>query len=571
MSVFVRPSPQLKNATRKVARFNAGKDAQDPKELYTRHAERLEVIAQHAGNDIQLTALDLYERGLNVFPILHKSKESYKNTPLYIARLHHCTSLCNHKGRYDITNLFSRDNLAVMTGRTSGNLLAIDCDSHAAFNRVGEELTRRGLAFWAITGSKGGAYLLRLIEGEAANVPAEKSLYQDVELWGNRHYVVLPPSIHPSGVLYQWATPEPRYHLPQGEGVPAVSIRALEWLGVTLAKSAKRWQEPELHGLDNWAAMLSYTNRETLAGIGVSEGNRNKKLFSALCDMRGNGIEYHEAQQIATEYARREGLERSEAMDTFKSAYSKERTPAAKTGGQRVREWQRAQAFAEAYDWRGKFGRKARTHKAAYLACIERAKLDGRLHWRATWREVGEIMQVHHNRAGDYLKGLARAGLIKLTGYKDASLYRFTFSELLPVYTTGSCSGNNSELPKTQGEKDAFYYLGLTAWYIWKYLLTNEVKNGAQIVKVLGLPSSSVYAALERLQHDNVRLVSRAGDGMLYGEPKTEASLQAFALVQFDGASPSQARRERHALDRELNATRQIARARAYKMGNHEH
>jgi hypothetical protein len=543
----------------------------NPKELYIKYAEQhpgiIDIDTPAVKNDIQLTALDLYGRGMNVFPIKPQDKHPYltKRAGLFYNRLHHCTAACTHGGRReDITELFNRrDNLAVMTGRSSGNLIALDCDSHTSFELIGKELTARALPFWAVIGRRGGAYLLRVIEGEAANMPAGKARVDNVEIWGNRRLIVLPPSIHPdTGKPYQWGTPEPRYHLQAGEGIPAVSIAALDWLGVTLAKSAKRWEEPELHGLGDWAAMLSYENRQTLAGVGVSEGNRNSKLFSALCDLKANGRSYHEAEQMTREYCQRTGLDIIGAMSTLKSAYRQERTTPKNRGGERVREWQRASILAESFDWRGTFGRKARTLKACYMACIERAKLDGRLHWRATWREVGEIMQADYRNAGRYINSLVEAGLIKRTDYKDAGIYRFLrLSEFTPLETTGSYSGVNWELPKTRGEKDAFTYLGLTAWYVWKYLLTHDAKNGAAIIKALGLPSSSVYAALKALQHDNVRLVSSA-EGMLYGEPKTEASLQAFAFAQFDGSSPSQARRERNQLDRERNANRAIRNAR---------
>lgn len=575
MTVRLSPASEVKPVT-KVTHFSAGdtrtarkiQPQQNPTELYTRHAEQI-TAATAAPNDTQLTAVDLYTRGLNVFPIKPQDKLPYltKRAGLFYNRLHHCTAACNHGGpRHDITELFNRrDNLAVMTGRTSGNLIAIDCDSRAAFDVIGKELTARALPFWAIIGRRGGAYLLRVIEGEAANMPAGKAHVADVEIWGNRHLIVLPPSIHPSGKPYQWGTPEPRYSLQPGEGIPAVSVTALEWLGVTLVKSAKRWEIPETFELGEWAALLSYSNRETLAGVAVSEGNRNRKLYAALCDLKAIGREYHEAEQIALAYAGKVGLPQLEAIATLRSAYGQERTPAAKRGGglPRAHDWQRAQAFAEAYDWRGKFGRKAQTRRACYMACIERARLEGRKHWRATVRDIGELMRTNPVKAGYYLKALAEAGFIKRTAYHDAGIYQFTgFSELDTLGTTGSYSVSNLELPKTQGERDAFTYLGLTAWYVWKYLLTNDARNGAQIIKALNLPASSVYAALKALQHDNVRLVSSA-EGMLYGEPRTEASLQAFALAQYDGASPSKARRERNELDRELNANRAIRNARA--------
>jgi hypothetical protein len=546
---------------------------QNVTDLYTQHAAKIQPAreglqigtAQAVKSDLQLTAVDLYERGLNVFPIPYKSKEPYltKQAGLYYNRLHHCSALCAHAGTFDITELFQRDNLAVMTGKTSGNLIGIDCDTHAAFVGVGEGLAAHALPYWAITGKRGGVYLLRVIEGEAANIPAKSSRVPDVEIWGNRHFVVLPPSIHPSGISYEWATPEPRYHLQAGEGIPAVSIKRLDWLGVTLAKSGKRWEEPQTFDLPQWAAMLSYSSRETLAGVGVSEENRNRNtsLFNALCDLRGNGIEYHEAEQIAREYAHKVGIKEREAISTLKSAYSQDRTTPAeyygeKSGGQRVREWQRAQALAESYDWRGTFGARAQSRKRCYLACIERAQLEGRLHWRATTRELAERAGTDKNRIVQYLRDLAEVKLIKRTNAKGAGVYRF-------LNLPNEAAAQLIELPKTQGEQDVFSRLGLNAWHVWRYLLQNLADNPAQIARETKLPRTSVYSAVKILQHDNVRLVSRGGDGKLYGEPRTEASLQSMALFWNDGASPSKRRKEAHRVEREIEATRRVRNARA--------
>jgi hypothetical protein len=557
----------------------------DSKQLFTQHAQQLtaeraqEISAEWIDNleadvtrvlsDVQHTALDLYERGFNVFPIKPQDKKPYLLKPLFNSRLHHCGALCTHKGHEDISQLFSRDNIAIMTGRTSGNLLVVDCDSHASFEKIGNELTGRSLPYWAITGRRGGAYLLRVIEGEAANMPKDKSKFDDVEIWGNRHLVVIPPSVHPSGIMYQWAMPEPRYHMPKGETLPAVSIAALDWLGVILAKSAKRWEEPELYNLPQWAAALSYTSRETFGGMGVSEGERNTKLFALLCEVKANGRNYHEAESIALDYARRVGLADRETLDTLKSAYSQDRTTpsqhySGERGGERVRvrEWQRAQAFAESFDWRGTFGRKAGTRRACYMACIDRARQDGRLHWRATTREIAERLRTTSKSSWLYLKDLARVKLIKLIASENEGVYRFLqLSELTTVGTTGSYSVVNSEAPKTQGEQDVTQKIGLTGWYVWRYLLTNEARNGAQIAKNTGLPQSSVYAALKLLQDGNVRLVS-SSEGVLYGEPRTEASLQSMALFWNDGASPSQARKQKHVIERELYATWQVRKAR---------
>jgi len=236
---------------------------------------------------IQSTAIDLYRRGFNVFslpsawewkarPDYEKDpnkKPPYLLLPLFICRLHYCGPACNHlREREQFTALFERANIGVMTGRTSGNLISIDCDSQTAFETIGSELIQRGLPFWGIGSHRGGAYFLRILEGETANMAETR--FQEVQVWGNAHYQVLPPSIHPLGTIYRLITPEPRYCLPKGQSLRPISIQTLDWLGLTLAiESRRKWQEPELNSLPKWAEMLSLHNRETLAK-GVPDGNR---------------------------------------------------------------------------------------------------------------------------------------------------------------------------------------------------------------------------------------------------------------------------------------------------------
>jgi predicted transcriptional regulator len=496
--------------------------------------------------DIQLTAIDLYERGFNVLPLKYGEKKPYLLKPFFTSRLHHCSILCHHKGHDDISELFKRKNIGVMMGRTSGNLLAIDCDSHVSFEKIGKELTARKLPFWAITGNRGGAYLLRVIEGEAGNLPKGKSKFTDVEIWGNRHQVVIPPSVHPSGIVYQWATPEPRYHLSKGETLAAVSITSLDWLGVMLDLEARnQWEDPELHGLAAIFSPLSRPNRETYT-VELSEGERNNRIFAFACDAKAHGIDYHQTETVVLEIAKRCDLPAREAIATLKSAYSQDRTPAHNGGG--VREWQQAQAFAQAFDWRGTFGRKALKRQAVYMACIERARCEGRSHWRATVREVAELANVNKETANESLLDLIKAGLLKPV---TESVYRFMrLSEFRTLYTTGSCSVRTTDTPKSQGEQDVFGKLGLVSWHVWRYLLKHSGGNISQIARETGLPRSSVSEALKTLTHHNVRLVSLA-EGTYYGEPRTESSLQSMALFWTDGGSQSKARKEGHKLERE--------------------
>jgi hypothetical protein len=99
--------------------------------------------------------------------------------------------------------------------------------------------------------------------------------------------------------------------------------------------------------------------------------------------------------------------------------------------------------------------------------------------------------------------------------------------------------------------------------------LLNEAPNGYRIAKALNLPPSSVYNALKLLEHPFIGLVTHSqAEGIYYGEPKTDESLAQIAAVMFDGGSPSQARVERHRVEREIHAFRLVAGAIAHAEGN---
>jgi predicted transcriptional regulator len=326
-----------------------------------------------------------------------------------------------------------------------------------------------------------------------------------------------------------------------------------------------------LYGLPDWAGELSQRNRQALAGE-VTEGERNARLFAAACDLKGIGVEYTEAERVMLEAARRCGLADHEAVDTLRSAYRLEREPA-RHNGAGVKTWQRAKAFAASYDWRGQFGRKALSRRAIYLACVERAKLEGQDNWRAAVREIAELANTGKRQANEGLQDLERASLIKRLNRDKgkgrlAGVYRFTgLSKGDTVRNTGSNSVSFLDTPKTTAEQDAFKRLGLVAWHVWKYLLLNTAPTAAAIAKATSLPRSSVYAALRNLTHHNVRLVFRDGAGEYYAEPKTDGSFANMAAHWYDGASPSQTRKALHQLERELRLNAAIKKALASRDG----
>lgn len=383
---------------------------------------------------------------------------------------------------------------------------------------------------------------MRLAEGEALN---SESAIEGVEIWGRAHYMVLPPSIHPQGTVYQWITPDPYHSLPMGEPPPVVSVDALDWVGVRLAKRrGSKWEEPELFGLPGWAAGLSLANRQTLAE-GAEDGQRNKKLSDAAYDMKGNDIPLEEAEGVLIAAAGRcsPPYPHPEAQAIIKSAYRKPRQPARKTKARESLPWQRAAAFAQAYDWR-RLGRKAQTARAVFLACVERARLDGGQVFRASERETAELSNVTRKTARRGLALLVTAGLIRWAAASESGAHLYAFQDveaetqlITPIIPLAVCSGVNNDAkkhklsnPVTQAEQDVFSKLGKVGFRVWEHLKVSPEPTAAAVARAAGLVEGSARSALNKLLKHG--LVSRSqAEGLYIGESKTQAELERLAAA----------------------------------------
>lgn len=560
------------------------------------HALKVEERAAEAAQpltDIQETAKDLYRRGFNVFPLpeayewrarvkgAKPDKHPFGRTgKLFYTRLHYCgEGECRHVKQGAIfTNLFRRANIGVMAGQTSGNLLIVDCDSGTAFEAVGYGMVKHGIPFWAFKSHRGGAYMVRVIEGEVRNVPAKNSIIKDVELWGRSHFAVLPPSIHPSGDAYQWYTPEPRTSLlSPTESIQPVSITALEWLGAKLYKGGE-WDNGDL---DIPAELRCLSHKNQLAWLeGSREGARNLTAFDIACDLAGNGFTREQAESIMQEFAERctPALSSRELSDRVDSAYKKERDAARSHFGtvqarQNVYEWERAQEFVGVYDWSAQFGKRASVVRSVFLACVERAKMSHSGIWRASERELSEAVQRDRKTVRKAKLDLLAAGLIVLpesdrfvTG--GASLFRFgenvTISPIITTCTTTGGNCNGPKLPQTDAEKDVFGAMRGCAFDVYRRLLTQPERTKAAIARNTKHNISVVRLALTQLQAARLVTFSEA-EGVYYGEPVTDATLRELANTLTKrgkvASGRSQARREKHAAEREINASEDMARA----------
>ena len=545
-----------------------------------------------------------HQAGLNVIPLpdpreylytvpedqktdpLQLPKQPYLLNPAFTSRMHVCGSECWQKeqrtGRPCVSGIedldymletipgLSHPGIGAVLGRTSGNLMAFDCDGsgldrNETFWQFGRELAKFGIHPWAYTSARGGSYLLRVAEGEVANL--DKSPFKGVQIWGYNRYQALPPSIHPSGVVYMWITEDPVVW-PVGQP-PTVSIEQLRRLGVRLRyEGGEPW---ETFGLPERFNCLSRRNREAL-GKGLPDGQRHTGLISAAYDLAGNQVPREEAEQVILQAAAKcqPPLPGRDAKAILNQAYRKPRKPARKGDAHISKrpgdtDWLAAREFALAHHWTG---RTAQVDRAIFLACVERAKREGSP-FRASCREIAKLANVSRPTASASLERLCSAGLLQ-PGSKDSTSHANTygFTEEVRNFTTISASSTsgksldtqNATLPETPYEQDAYAGLGRVAWRVHQHLMTTPEPNASVIARVLGIGKSSVYEALPKLKQAGLAEFNPA-ESLWYGVEADANKLNEVA-EQTGKAGRSEAWSELYKYERARHINRQMGKAR---------
>ena len=375
------------------------------------------------------TARILYAAEFNVIPAKRATKYGFKGWAGFrTTRLHP-----------DYLTLFDNPvNVAVLTGHTSRNLVAVDCETGAELDRYLGRARRLGLDFWAVKsgGTKGGGVLLlRCSEGCIADIPlttmrADFPDAGEVEVWGSgTQYVMVPPSVHPdTGALYEWIAG----HAPQDMdyALPAHSLNDLRQILPMIQIASRR-------GTQNKTTNWLHPQTMEFLREGAQIGERNARLFRAACDIYGSELEGDPLDHSALwdqliDAARScnntgdEVFSDREIFATIRSAKRQNRVPArmSNTGG--PQRWEKAVTYAETRHWTGRTGA---TDRAVFMACCERLRYGGSGDtFRASCREIAEIANCNRNTAEKALRRLTEQGLLQNTGTdwtSRANLYKF--------------------------------------------------------------------------------------------------------------------------------------------------
>lgn len=518
---------------------------------------------------LQEQAFTLYDYGLNIFPQPFGKKGGYPWKRLQYTRLPR-----EHEA-FGLQQLFLGEcNLAVMCGATSGNLFVIDCETEEALRHHARQMRQRDIPLWVVKTARGGHIYLRTCDGEVHNV--EPNVMRDVEIKGQRGYVLAPPSIHPSGAIYEWLVQE-------GTSIPVVKISQIDWLrdcndeAITLKATP-----PPVRNRGNWISEIPSPHRNLSNatqnylknGHSVLEGNRNNELFKAACDLAGNHFSENDAMSTLLEQAISSGLSERESRATIRSAYSQPRTPArpSNTFSPTIDEaWRYALLYGIEYDW---IGRTRNTDRAVYLALVERARLASNENdvFRGSVRELSELARMGCNTVQRALKRLIATNLILGCGNDRNSggrLWRFTdvvidvgkqlalnmdTVSFPPQWLSYSVSLFNSDIT----ERGA---LGHGVLFIYEHMCRLKAPMmPSALAQAISATVNQVNYALKKLR--SFGLAQRLKEGwQITSLSLDELEVHIAQFVDVDGKGA--AREQRHERERQIFAARILFFARA--------
>jgi hypothetical protein len=324
-------------------------------------------------------ALELFDLGLNVLPVKWGKKK-----PIGPWKILMSTRL----PREAIDSEFRKVNLGVLTGRLSRNLFVVDCDSRASFDDERERLNSFGLAKWVVNTHKGGHIWLFSVDGEVQNFQQG-----GIEIWGRKHYVLAPPSIHPSGDLYQW-------HRREGEHPPMLTARMIEQLypGLKVRRQSRQFLPP--------TAEKVLVQRDLGKYLTWSEAE-----YSSVLSLVRARYTDQEIIGLFQEYRPPHFSSKKEPEDWLLTYMINPAREEIGLGSSTYRhQIDRVITWAENRPWPGRIGL---TDRKVFLACCERAQIESVDSFRASQRETAEKAGVHKDTAKRALKRLCEAGLIK--------------------------------------------------------------------------------------------------------------------------------------------------------------
>jgi len=374
--------------------------------------------------------------------------------------------------------------------------------------------------------ARGGHIYLRSSTGEVLSIAS--GLMDNCEVRGAGGYVLAPPSLHPSGVLYEWIVRE-------GPNIPVIEPSRIDFLKDTSGKRLSLRVVPAAKGRPQIVAVspcspLSAKTRDYLVnGAVLPQGTRNNRLFAAACDLLGCGYSTHEVESLLMPLALAGGLLKYEICATLESAASRPRMPARPSDASPLPssarwDWRLPLLFASLHRWEGK---SISHQRALFLAMVERCRVGVSEHgvFRASIRELAVMARMSVNTVQRILQlwQQQKMPLIFHAHSDDSSqAYTWRFSNIVYEIARRYLAHNKSvTVPgywlffmHALFESDAVERGGLskTAAFLYSFMKTlTEPMMPSRIAQLIGLSVHQINYGLKRLRE--LELVKRATSG----------------------------------------------------------
>ncbi|MEQ8784656.1 MAG: bifunctional DNA primase/polymerase [Pirellulaceae bacterium] len=218
--------------------------------------------------------------------------------------------------------------VAIVLGPVS-NLFVVDVDGTAAHQELVRRLGKVPRAPKVKSGSgKKHRYHLFFRHPDLTTKAKATPWHPQLEFRGQGGIVIAPPSLHKSGKRYRWAQGRSLDDLAPPE-LPEAIVDALK-LKVIPPRPAT--QPPgQLGQLVSIPLLprLSWATQQYLKGRFANGPDWNRRLFTAACDMAGNGYQQDVAAPMLLAGAQPwNASEEEKAVTTIRSAFSEQREPA---------------------------------------------------------------------------------------------------------------------------------------------------------------------------------------------------------------------------------------------------
>ena len=480
--------------------------------------------------DALSVALEYRDAGLAPIPVPRASKKA-----VIPWRQWHDRS----PGPADLRAMF-RDpssNVGIVCGRSSGNLLVLDCENPRTFSDIGVRLAFAGIVTWTTqrppNGSDhdgGGHYWLRTPK------PVTPSHLDGMELRGQGQYVLAPPSVHPAGGQYEFIVrPSAIFTLP--------SMDALDWLELVPSKAYRPIPRRSRRLLAGDPSILAeYPSRsEAEAALCASLARAGFDFSDALRLLSrspGPG-KFDELYQIDPDNARRYlYLTWRNALEFIET----HERPAIQLARD-LRQW------AESQHWPGLAGATDRAMYLAHLSIVEKC---GAQPHAASCRRLAELTGVSWSTASKSNGRLQDAGLLELAQGATALL-----SNTFRLVEIPECASPHTSSPTpvmkcelVHASHDVFRHSGLgkTGAEMWAVLLDNGKVTEKQLREATGRHRTTVKRKLGIMFR--LGMAEPLGDGLWQALPGVDLDEVA---EQLGTAGLGAAQREKHERDRILH------------------